>query len=106
MSFLFGTGDGKVISSLRSDHSTPEDRKWNFETCDLTYIGGDVDLFDSNDDNCPTNEYDKQQECYCGKGRKISKLTSVHDNAKEDRTYDFTCTDIDGYDDETSGDSW
>ena len=37
---------------------------------------------------------------------KISKLVSNHDNAKEDRTYDFTCTDIDGYDDETQGDSW
>ena len=96
-----------MISSVQSEHSNAdEDRKWNFETCTLVYIGSDVELFDSNDDNCPTNEYDEQQECYCGKGRKISELSSVHDNGKQDRQYDFTCTDIDGYDDGSTGDSW
>ena len=100
-----------MINSINSRHggeSAGEDRKWKFKSCDLAYIGGDdeVELYSSTDDNCPTNEYDKQQHCYCGRGKKISKLTSVHDNAKEDRTYDFTCSDIWEYDDEVMGDSW
>jgi len=109
--FEFEFGEGKVINSINSRHggeSAGEDRKWKFKSCDLVYIGGDdeVELYSSTDDNCPTNEYDKQQHCYCGRGKKISKLTSVHDNAKEDRTYDFTCSDIWEYDDEVMGDSW
>ena len=66
------------------------------------------------EDDCPKNELKEEQHCFCGNGRKISKvLNSWHDNSytgkplqSEDRTYHFECTDIPGNIGGFQGEQW
>ena len=58
------------------------------------------------EDNCPKPEYDEEQHCYCGKGRKMSGLEASYNRDREDRTYTFSCTGIPGNVGGFSGDSW
>jgi len=44
--------------------------------------------------SCETNEYDKPQWCLCKPGEKVSKISSVHNNKKEDRRWTLTCSKI------------
>jgi len=44
--------------------------------------------------SCETNDWDKQQWCLCGRGEKVSKIYSIHDNKKEDRQWTLTCSVI------------
>jgi len=44
--------------------------------------------------SCETNEYDRHQWCLCKPGEKVSKISSVHNNKKEDRKWTLTCSRI------------
>ena len=54
------------------------------------------DNFLSEEDDCPLNDYDKEQHCYCGWGKKLSVIHSWHSSNKEDRRFHLTCTGIQG----------
>jgi len=44
--------------------------------------------------SCETNDWDKEQWCLCEKGQRVSKISSVHSNSKEDRKWTLTCGQI------------
>jgi len=43
---------------------------------------------------CETNEWDREQWCLCKPGEKVSSISSVHDNYREDRRWTLTCSKI------------